>query len=113
MKNQLYVGNLSYDCTDSELSDHLSQVIQIEQVNLIRDRMTGRSRGFAFVTTKDAEQAKKAIDELHDQEFLGRKLIIREAYDSNERKNFSEGNRGNNRNNNRGSGRGYRKRNEY
>jgi len=85
MKNTLYVGNLSFDSSDEDLREHFAQSVTVEEVKVVYDRDSGRSRGFAFVTVGDAEQVAKAVELFNEQDFLGRKLVVREAYDSNER----------------------------
>ncbi|AYF43823.1 MULTISPECIES: RNA recognition motif domain-containing protein [Halobacteriovorax] len=76
MKSNIYVGNLSYNIEDSELKTLFSNVGEVVSINLIRDRDSGRGRGFGFIEMENGEDAKKAITELHDQEFMGRPLIV-------------------------------------
>jgi len=84
MNTTLYIGNLSFDSTQEDLTDYFSsQGIETTEVNVIFDKMSGRPRGFAFVKVADEEAAKKAIEQMDQQEFMGRNLIVREAYDSN------------------------------
>lgn len=92
-KNKLYVGNLSFDCSNEDLLELFKQAGEVESCDLIMDKFTGRPRGFAFVTMATDEAAAQAIDLFNDQEFIGRKLVVREAYDINEKKEFG-GNRG-------------------
>lgn len=87
-KNKLYIGNLSFDCSNEDLMDLFKQAGEVEEAALITDRFTGRSRGFAFVTMATDAAAAQAIELFNDQEFLGRRLVVREAYDSNEKKDF-------------------------
>jgi RNA recognition motif-containing protein len=75
---KLYVGNLNFRTTEDELRDLFEQFGQVEDLVILNDRETGRSRGFGFVTLDD-EGAKKAIDELNEQDFQGRNLVINEA----------------------------------
>lgn len=91
MKNKLYIGNLSFDCSNEDLMDLFKQAGTVESADLITDKFTGRSRGFAFVTMETEEAATQAIELFNDQEFLGRRLVVREAYDSNEKKDFGGG----------------------
>lgn len=93
-KNKLYIGNLSFDCSSDDLLDLFKQAGEVETADLIADKFTGRPRGFAFVTMKTDEGAAQAIELFNDQEFLGRKIVVREAYDDSEKKNFSKGPRG-------------------
>lgn len=90
-KNKLYIGNLSFDCSNEDLMDLFKQAGGVEEAALITDRFTGRSRGFAFVTMVTEEEALRAIELFHDQDFLGRKLVVREAYDAAEKKDFGGG----------------------
>ena len=75
---KLYVGNLQYSSTESEVRDMFEPHGTVHSVNLITDRETGRPRGFAFVEMQD-EDARKAIAELHEREVDGRKLNVNEA----------------------------------
>ena len=76
MGNKLYVGNLPYRTNQDELKDLFSQYGEVTFVRIITDRDTGRSRGFGFVEMATPESAEEAISSLHDQENLGRKLIV-------------------------------------
>ncbi|MCH8010867.1 MAG: RNA-binding protein [Candidatus Marinimicrobia bacterium] len=78
MATSIYVGNLAFDTTESEVSDLFSQHGKVESVKLITDRNTGRSRGFGFVEM-EANEATAAIEALNGQEFKGRTLRINEA----------------------------------
>ena len=76
MSNQsIYVGNLSYDATESDLSDLFSQHGGVSNVNIIMNKFSGKSRGFAFVDMEKKEAAEQAISALHESDFMGRKLI--------------------------------------
>ena len=79
MAKKLYVGNLAYSTTEAALSDLFGEVGEVLSVNLITDRMTGRSKGFAFVEMADATAAKAAIDQLSGKELDGRSLKVDEA----------------------------------
>ncbi|GJM19495.1 MAG: hypothetical protein DHS20C14_17080 [Phycisphaeraceae bacterium] len=76
---KLYVGNLSYDATESELRDLFGQHGEVTSVTLVMDRETGRPRGFGFVEFADAEAARKAIEAVNGQEVGGRTLNVNEA----------------------------------
>ena len=82
---KLFVGNLSFDTTENDLQDLFEQHGAVNEVALINDKMTGRSRGFAFVTMNDATQANAAVSALNGQEFQGRALTINEARAREER----------------------------
>lgn len=78
MKN-LYVGNLPHSTTEAELRELFAAHGQVENVNIINDRETGRARGFAFVEMSNAGEAEKAIAALNGSELGGRALKINEA----------------------------------
>jgi cold-inducible RNA-binding protein len=82
---KLYVGNLSFETTENDLQDLFEQHGTVNEVNLMMDRMTGKSRGFAFVTMNDAEQAKAAMSATNGKELNGRALNVNEARPREER----------------------------
>ena len=82
---KLYVGNLSFDTTENDLQDLFEQHGAVKEVALINDRVTGRSRGFAFVTMSDATAATAAMNALSGQQLQGRALTINEARAREER----------------------------
>jgi RNA recognition motif-containing protein len=73
---RLYLGNLSFDATESDLFELFSGVGQVQNVELVANRETHRSKGFGFVQMTTLEEAKRAVDELHDKEYMGRKLVV-------------------------------------
>ena len=77
MKKKLYVGNLSFQTTESELKDLFTQAGLVETVHIITDRDTGRSKGFGFVEMQ--EGGDKAIAEINGKDFNGRALTVNEA----------------------------------
>ncbi len=77
----IYLGNLSYRVREDDLRGLLEQYGPVTGARVITDRETGRSRGFGFVEMENDDDAKNAIEALFDQEFQGRKLIIKEALD--------------------------------
>lgn len=79
MGTRLYVGNLSYNVTESELRDTFAQHGQVSSAQLVLDRMTGQARGFGFVEMATAADAQKAIHELNGVELDGRALTVNEA----------------------------------
>jgi cold-inducible RNA-binding protein len=79
MAKKIYVGNLSFQTTESELSDMFGAFGQVESAQIITERDTGRSKGFAFVQMGDDGAAEKAIAELNGKEVGGRKLTVNEA----------------------------------
>jgi RNA recognition motif-containing protein len=83
--NRLFVGNLSYQTMENDLQDYFSQVGVVTAVNLMLDKVTGKSRGFAFIEFATAEEANKAVEELHNKEFQGRALTVNVARPREER----------------------------
>jgi cold-inducible RNA-binding protein len=79
MSTKLYVGNLSFNTTSQDLEQFFATVGTVDSTNIIEDRETGRSRGFAFVEMSSEEEAQKAISQLNGQEIDGRELKINEA----------------------------------
>ncbi len=79
MGRRLYVGNIPFAAGEDELRDLFSQAGQIESVHVVTDRATGRPRGFAFVEMVNEEDAQKAISDLDQTEFQGRRLSVNEA----------------------------------
>lgn len=75
----IYVGNLPYSTTDSELQEMFSQHGEVRKAQVIIDRETGRSRGFGFVEMADDQQAQTAIAAMNGQDMGGRKLVVNEA----------------------------------
>ena len=102
MSKKIYVGNLSYQTTEGDLSSLFEQVGQVESVNVITDRDTGRSKGFAFVEMS-SEDADKAITQFNGTEVNGRTLTVNEARPREERSGNRGGGYGGGRNS---SGRG-------
>jgi RNA recognition motif-containing protein len=76
---KLYVGNLSYDVSSSDLDQLFSQYGTVQSSQVIQDRDTGRSKGFGFIEMNSDSEAQAAIDGLHDQEHQGRRLTVNEA----------------------------------
>ena len=87
---RLYVGNLSFDATESDLSELFSGVGQVVTAEVVSHKQTQRSKGFAFVQMQSVEEAKRAVSELHDKEFLGRKLVVSGAKNSDQHDSRSE-----------------------
>ena len=104
MKN-LFVGNMSFDTTEGELRSLFEQFGEVERVNVVTDRDTGRARGFAFVEMADDDAASKAIAALNGKELNGRALNVNEARPKPEGRSGGGGGRGGSRDNYRSSGR--------
>ena len=79
MGKKLYVGNLSYDVSSSDLEKMLSEYGTVMSAEVVSDRMTGRSRGFGFVEMGTEEEAQAAIEALNGKEEQGRALTVNEA----------------------------------
>jgi RNA recognition motif-containing protein len=91
MENKLYVGNLPYSATEDDLKTHFSQAGTVTSVALIKDRATGRAKGFGFVEMATAEEAQKAITMFHGQDFMGRTITVNVARPREERpRNFGD-----------------------
>lgn len=76
---RIYVGNFAFEMTDQELRDEFEAFGQVEEVTIIRDRDTGRSRGFAFVEMGSSDEAQAAIAAVNGKEISGRTLAVNEA----------------------------------
>ena len=75
----IYVGNLSWSMTDDDLSNLFSQYGTVTSAKILKEKNTGRSKGFGFVEMEDDEAAKTAIASLNESEVQGRKLIVNES----------------------------------
>ena len=102
MSKRIFVGNLSYQTTESDLTTLFEQAGEVESASIITDRDSGRSKGFAFVEMGN-EAADKAITQFNGAELNGRALTVNEARPREERSNSRGGNNGGRR----GSGGGY------
>jgi RNA recognition motif-containing protein len=79
MGTKLYVGNLSFNTTENELQELFAQAGTVQEVTLMQDKFTGKSRGFAFVTMSSDEDAQNAISKFNGQTVEGRALTVNEA----------------------------------
>jgi RNA recognition motif-containing protein len=91
MATKLFVGNLSFDVTENDLQDYFAQAGPVTSVNIMQDRATGRSRGFAFVEMTTQEDTDKAISMFSGKDFKGRALTVNEARPREERSGGSGG----------------------
>jgi cold-inducible RNA-binding protein len=89
---KLYVGNLAFETTENDLQDLFEKHGAVSEVKLITDRMTGKSRGFGFVTMNDNAAATAAITALNGKEMGGRALTVNEAKEREERPRQFAGN---------------------
>ena len=85
MSMKLYVGNLSFNTTNQDLSDIFREIGTVESANVIEDRETGRSRGFGFVEMSSRAEGENAIAQLNGKEVEGRELKVNEAKAREER----------------------------
>ena len=102
--SKLYVGNMAFATTESDLRDEFSKFGTVSDVYVAMDKFTGRARGFAFVTMSTPEEAKLAIEKMHGQSVGGRALTVNEArpkeegagrsFGGGERRGFGGGDRG-------------------
>lgn len=79
MEKKLYIGNLPYSTTESELRDLFAQAGDVESCSLVMDRETNRPRGFAFVEMGSEAEAAQAIEQFNEYELDGRRLVVNEA----------------------------------
>lgn len=79
---RLYVGNLSFEATESDLFELFNGVGQVQNAEVVTYKHNQRSKGFAFVQMLTVAEAQRAVAELHDKEFLGRKLLVSGAKSS-------------------------------
>ena len=89
MNKKLYVGNLNYNTTEGKISELFREVGEVVSTNLIIDRYSGRSKGFAFVEMGEQSATQKAIDQLNGREVDGRVIKVAEARPRRPRRNDS------------------------
>jgi RNA recognition motif-containing protein len=100
-ESRLFVGNLAYQTMENDLQEYFSQAGVVTSVNLMLDKFTGKSRGFAFIEFSTSEEANKAVEMFHGKELQGRALTVNIARPREERAPRSGGGGG-------GGGGGYR-----
>ncbi len=93
MSEKLFVGNLSYKTTENDLQDAFAAHGTVIEANLMLDRVTGRPRGFAFVTMSSPEEAQKAIEAMNGKQLDGRPLTVNVARPREERPSGGGGRR--------------------
>ena len=101
-ESRLFVGNLAYQTMENDLQEYFSQAGVVTSVNLMLDKFTGKSRGFAFIEFSTSEEANKAVEMFHGKELQGRALTVNIARPREERAPRSGGGGGG------GGGGGYR-----
>jgi cold-inducible RNA-binding protein len=79
MPSKLYVGNLAYSVSNSDLEELFSKIGQVQSVAVIMDKFTGQSKGFGFVEMTNAEDASRAVEQFNDSELKGRNIKVNEA----------------------------------
>ena len=94
MNRKLYVGNLAYETSETDLQALFGQAGQVESVRVMRDKATGQARGFAFVEMASEADAQAAIDRIHELEVSGRRIVVNEARPQPERSGGFGGDRG-------------------
>lgn len=87
MSKKIYVGNLNYTATEDELEELFATYGTVVSVNIVTDRDTNRSKGFAFVEMEDGDAADKAIAEMNNKEFQSRNLRVNEAQQRKPKRN--------------------------
>ena len=76
MNSKLYVGNLSHEVKDADLDTLFSESGTVKSINIIKDKYSGKVKGFGFIEMKSSEDAINAIKDLHEQEFMGQKIRV-------------------------------------
>ena len=84
-ESRLFVGNLAYQTMENDLQEYFSQAGVVTSVNLMLDKFTGKSRGFAFVEYSTPQEANKAVEMFHSKDFQGRALTVNIARPKEER----------------------------
>ena len=110
MATRLFVGNLSFNTTEGELLDLFKQAGNVVKCELIVDKFTSKSRGFAFVEMGSQDEANKAVSMFHQKDFQGRPLTVNEARPREDRPPGGGGGYGGGRGGRGGGGGGYRDR---
>jgi cold-inducible RNA-binding protein len=93
--SSIYIGNLSSNATEDDLREAFSQYGKVSSVNIVKDRDTGRARGFGFVEMPDGKEAATAIKELNLREIAGRSITVNEAKARGDRPRAGGGHRRN------------------
>jgi len=79
MNTKIYVGNIPFQTTETDLQTHFSQAGDVVSVKILKDHQTGHSRGFAFVEMSTRREAQKAISMLNKRSFMEKELLVKEA----------------------------------
>ena len=86
MGAKLYVGNLPFKCSESDLESFFGQAGEVKSAKIITDRFSGKSRGFGFVEMSSDEECQEAISKFNGAEMEGRKLVVNEAREKKDRR---------------------------
>jgi len=87
---KLYIGNLSYDAGESDLFDLFKGVGAVRNAEIVTHKHNDKSKGFGFVTMATVDEARRAVIELHDKDFMGRKLVVSGAKSSDREPNYRD-----------------------
>ena len=85
---KLYIGNLSFDATENDLHELFNGVGKVQSAEIVTHKDTDRSKGFGFVMMATVDEAKRAVTELHDKPFMGRKLVVNGAKTGDRETNY-------------------------
>ncbi len=94
MAMKLYVGGLAFSVTDQELEQFFAEQGKVVSATVIKDRETGRSKGFGFVEMEDVKEAQNAIEALNGKDFSGRSIVVNQARPQEDRRPQGGGDRG-------------------
>lgn len=86
MSKKLFVGNLSWNLSEDDFKNTFAEIGSVEEAIIIKDKFTGKSKGFGFVTYTNDEDADKALSELEGRELAGRNIAVNEARPQTERR---------------------------
>jgi RNA recognition motif-containing protein len=86
MSKKLFVGNLSWNLSEDDFKNTFAEIGSVEEAIIIKDKFTGKSKGFGFVTYTNDEDADKALSELEGRELEGRNIAVNEARPQTERR---------------------------
>ena len=89
----IYVGNLSFDASEADIENAFGEFGEVASVNIIKDRDTGRSRGFGFVEMRDSQAGQQAIEALNLKQIAGRAVTVNEAKPRQDRRGGGGGRR--------------------
>jgi RNA recognition motif-containing protein len=94
MVKKLYIGNLAYSVDDDSLKSAFARFGTVESATVVKDKASGRSKGFGFVEMSTEESAAQAIEKMNQSEFEGRKMFVSESHSMNAKGPRNDGPRG-------------------